>query len=141
MCHNNTASMQPHNHVQLIGRVGHDPELLPLADGSVRTYFRLYQDSTTNRYTATSDTSPPAHHLVAWRSMAERLHGKLRRGDTVLIYGRLVNRWLTTTDGRQNSSRTEVHVDGFRLLSARSRTRSVGLVAEPTAAANYSNHE
>ena len=114
-----------HNHIQLIGRIGHQPELVTLTDGTARTILRLYQDS--NGSDSAKETQ--AHTLVGWNALATQLHQRLRRGDTVLVHGRLVNRRLTING--QITLKSEVHVGEFRLLSSRSITRSVGIAAEP----------
>lgn len=123
-----------HNQVQLIGRSGHDAELLTLSDGSRRATLRLYQRP--------SKGHPAGHRnsftLKAWGDLAEQLARQVRRGDRILVQGRLVNRSLHL-DGRVTIV-TEVHISFFTILSSRSITRSVGVAAEPTAKA-YGRHE
>ena len=113
-----------HNHIQLIGRAGHDPELVALSDGTPRVSLRLYQD--TPRANPTADTQ--VHCLVGWHGLATQLHRRTRRGDTLLVQGRLVNRKLNVNGTVLVKS--EVHLAEFRLLSTRSITRSVGIAAE-----------
>ena len=124
--------MHLHNHVQLIGRVGNDPDLIALSDGTRRVTLRLYLAGSRSDGLASASTNP-AYRIVAWQDLARSLHRKVQRGDTLLVQGHLVNRSLTT-EGR-TYVRTEVHATEFRLLSSRSITRTVGLAAEPPAPA------
>ncbi len=114
-----------HNYIQLIGRVGHDPELVTLSDGTPRACLRLYQD--TGAPDGGQDTQ--VHSLVGWHGLAAQLHRRVRRGDTLLVHGKLVNRKLTVNG--TVLVKAEIHLSEFRLLSSRSITRSVGIAAEP----------
>ena len=113
-----------HNHIQLIGRAGHEPELVTLSDGTPRANLRLYQD--TPAASPTADTQ--VHCLVGWNGLATQLHRRTRRGDTLLVQGKLINRKLTVNG--TVLVKAEVHLSEFRLLNTRSITRSVGIAAE-----------
>ncbi len=123
-----------YNQVQLIGRAGHDVELLTLTDGSHRATLRLYQNHCT---TAAADDRQ-IHSLIAWNSLATQLEAKVRRGDQLLVQGRLLHRKLEL--GGQAFMKSEIHLSCFTVLSSRSVTRSVGIVAEP-ATETYRSHE
>ncbi len=114
-----------HNQVQLIGRAGHDVELLTLSDGTYRASLRLYQ----NCRGAAAAEDRQAYPLIAWNQVATQLEARVRRGDRVLIQGRLVNRQVRA--GEQAVTKTEVHLSAFTVLASRSVTRTVGVVAEP----------
>ena len=120
-----TALPMLHNHIQLIGRVGHDPELVTLTDGTPRASLRLYQDTPA----ASAAPGTQVHCLVGWHGVATQLHRRARRGDTLLVQGKLVNRKLTVNG--TVLVKAEVHLCEFRLLNTRSITRSVGIAAEP----------
>ena len=130
--------MHLHNHVQLIGRAGHDPQLLTLTDGTLRASLRLYLRPSSTSDNLSLGCSNHAYRLVAWNSLAARLDERVKRGDTVLVQGRLMNR--TRQVGEHTHIRTEIHLTEFRLLGSRSLTRSAGLAAE-AAAPNYGLHE
>lgn len=144
----NTPPSMPHLHnsVQLIGRAGAAVDLLRLTDGTYRGTLRLYQDTPERGSTSASHPTdrkqhatdqnirtPQVHTLVAWNATAQRFHERVRRGDTVLVQGRLHNRKFLL-DG-QTHVRTEVHVDQFTLLSRRPAAsaaagRSLGIRAQ-----------
>lgn len=115
-----------HNQVQLIGRAGHEVELIHLTDGGRRATLRLYQ-KTRRGYGASLGTE--GFTLIAWDKVAERLAEQVRRGDRIIVQGKLVNRQLRA-DGRQ-VEKTEIHLHYFSLMGSRSVTRSAQLVAEP----------
>lgn len=120
--------MHLHNHVQLIGRAGHDPQLLTLTDGTLRAGLRLYLRPPSTDSTAGDDPCNHAYRLVAWNKLAVRLEERVKRGDSLLVHGTLVNR--VQRIGDSTYIRTEVHLTAFRLLHGRSITRSVRIAAE-----------
>ncbi|MCP9235145.1 single-stranded DNA-binding protein [Lewinella sp. JB7] len=113
------------NQVQLIGRAGHDTELLTLSDGTPRATLRLYQ----NTRLPERHHEPQVHALVAWGAVATQLQARIRRGDRLLVQGRIVYRKIEV-NGHQ-LVKPEIHVACFTVLSTKSVTRSVALAAEP----------
>ncbi|PPK86465.1 single-strand DNA-binding protein [Neolewinella xylanilytica] len=101
------------NQLQLIGRAGHDPELLTLSDGTHRSTLRLYQ----NGRSGTQQEDPQIHHLVAWSGVARQLQVRVSRGDRLLIQGKLLYRRFECKGVTQ--VRTEIHVDHFAVLDRR----------------------
>lgn len=122
------------NQVQLIGRSGHEVEMIQISDGSYRANLRIYQ----NEAGSDSFTAPQVFHLIAWSKVAEQLHRLVGRGDRILVQGKLVNRRLE--QGGRTTFKAEIHVAFFTVLSSRSVTRSVGLAAEP-ASPTYATDE
>ncbi|MBB4077889.1 single-strand DNA-binding protein [Lewinella aquimaris] len=114
-----------HNQIQLIGRAGHDVELLTLTDGTYRATLRLYQ----NERVPGREHEAQVHSLVAWSAVATQLHARIRRGDRILVQGKLLHRKFEVNG--QPTVKSEIHVAHFSLLGSRSITRSVSLAAEP----------
>lgn len=86
------------NQVQLIGRLGMDPEAKQIND-SVKTSFTIatntvYKDGDGNKKTLTD-----WHNIVAWGGLANTMEQFLKKGDKVGISGRLVTRSYETEDG------------------------------------------
>lgn len=115
-----------HNQVQLIGRAGHAVELTTLSDGSYRATLRLYQN---DRNAGRVQEEAQAYTLIAWNAVATQLHDRVRRGDRIMVQGKLHNRKFTLNG--QTITKTEVHLAFFTLLATRSLTRTVGIAAEP----------
>jgi len=86
------------NQVQLIGRLGMNPEAKQIND-TVKTSFTIatntvYKDGEGNKKTLTD-----WHNIVAWGGLATTMEQFLKKGDKVGISGRLVTRSYETEDG------------------------------------------
>jgi single-strand DNA-binding protein len=103
------------NKVQLIGRLGMDPEVRTF-DKSKMARMSLATDAS---YMRNGERVKDAHWhtLVAWGSTAERANKLLKKGKQIAINGKLVNRTYTDKDGIQRTA-TEVHVSDFKLLGS-----------------------
>ncbi len=104
------------NQVQLIGRVGNDPELRSFANGgkmlklSLATH-EIYKDSNGERIEKTQ-----WHTILAWGKTAEHMTRHINKGDQIAISGKLVHRSYEGQDGIKRFI-TEVVVQEFMLLS------------------------
>lgn len=113
------------NQVQITGRAGHEAELYFLSDGTPFARLRLYHDH--------RDGSDDGNHqttvvtVIAWGRLAETLHGRIRRGDNLLVHGKL--KLHTWREKGQPRSQPEVHLDRFFLIG-----RSVTSRAAPAEA-------
>lgn len=114
-----------HNQVQLIGRAGHAVELTTLSNGGFRATLRLYQNS---RICGRVEETQ-FYTVVAWDAVAIQLHDRVRRGDRLMVQGKLQNRKISLRG--ETAYKTEIHLAFFTLLATRSLTRAVGIAAEP----------
>ncbi len=95
------------NHVQLVGRAGSDATSCLLSDGSRIVRLRLYQPPSRH----TTEVEPDYFYLVAWDGIARQLEAQVKRGNRLLVHGRLTNRrWEQEGIMR---TRTEVHLSHF----------------------------
>lgn len=80
---------QSHNRVELIGRLGGEPELRYTDDGTAVANFRLATDRPTR-----AGTQPQTdwHTIVCWERRAEFAGQYLTRGRLVFVAGRLAYR-------------------------------------------------
>lgn len=80
------------NNVQLIGRLGNDPELRTFDSGKKMTSFSMATNETyyNNKGEKVSDTQ--WHNIVAWGKKAEVIDSYLKKGSEIAIQGKLVNR-------------------------------------------------
>jgi len=85
------------NRVELIGRLGREPEMRYTPDGKAVTTFRL----ATNRR-GQPETNPQTdwHTIVCWDKLAEFAGEYLSKGRLVFIAGRLTYRSWEGRDGR-----------------------------------------
>ncbi len=108
------------NRVNLLGRLGHDPEVREIAKGrKVARISVATQESYTNA-DGTQMTDTQWHTVVAWGRTAESVERTLRKGDRVAVEGRLVHRSYAGRDGIKRYV-TEVVLRDFQLVSAASQ--------------------
>lgn len=100
--------------ITLIGTVATDPKLYRFENGGVRASFRLarserWLDRATNSWV---DGNTSWFTVYAGRSFAEHVMCSLKKGDRVILSGRLRVRKWELDDGRSGTS-AEVEVDGI----------------------------
>ena len=101
------------NKVQLIGRVGKDPELKGLPSGSSVCSFsmattRSYKDKNQEKQESTE-----WHNIVSWGKQAETIAQYVRKGALLYIEGRIETRsW--EGEGGKKQYRTEIIVENFQ---------------------------
>ncbi|MBK6341854.1 MAG: single-stranded DNA-binding protein [Flavobacteriales bacterium] len=104
------------NKVQLVGRIGKDPELKTVGSGLAMLRMSI---ATNERFKAADgewkdDTQ--WHPVVAWGKQAERLASSLRKGSGIVLEGRLMHRSYEAKDGSKRMS-TEVVLSDYQLLA------------------------
>ncbi len=92
------------NRVELIGRLGHDPDTRFTSDGQAITRFSLATDRP-----ARSDEEPVTdwHQIVCWRKLAELAGQYLGKGRLVFVAGRLTYRSWEDREGQRRRA-TEI---------------------------------
>ena len=94
------------NKVELLGRVGTDPEMTYTQGGTAVTKLRL----ATDRYRKDAEPETDWHNVVVWDGTAEAVNQYVGKGQRIYVAGRLVQNTWQTEDG-QPRSRTEVHAN------------------------------
>ena len=87
------------NHVQLMGRLGQDPEILNLDSGKKLAKFSL---AVNENYTTTNGEKVENTNwlnIVAWGKTAEIIENYVTKGREVVLTGKLTNRSYETKDG------------------------------------------
>ncbi len=92
------------NKVELLGRVGTDPEMQYTTNGTAVTKLRL----ATDRYRKDAEDETDWHNIVCWGGTAEAVNQYVAKGDRIYVAGRLVQNSWEGDDG-QRRHRTEVH--------------------------------
>ncbi|UXX81235.1 single-stranded DNA-binding protein [Reichenbachiella carrageenanivorans] len=80
------------NNVQLIGRLGNDPELRTFDSGKRMTSFSMATNETYYNNSGEKVTDTQWHNIVAWGKKAEIIDGYLKKGSEIALQGKLVNR-------------------------------------------------
>ena len=102
------------NKVELLGRVGTDPEMRYTPGGTAVTKLRL----ATDRYRKEGDDETDWHNIVCWGNTAEAVNEYVGKGQRVYVAGRLVQNSWEGDDG-QRLHRTEVHASEVVFLDSR----------------------
>jgi len=120
------------NKVQLIGRLGQDPEIKRLENGTPVARLSLatsekWKDKDGNMQEATE-----WHNIVLWRGIAEVAQKYCRKGDLIYIEGSITTRkWVD--DGGQNRYTTEIKGDKLTMLAGKRDAAATGAAPMPSA--------
>ncbi len=102
------------NQVNLLGRVGADPELRSTKNGTAVVQLRL----ATDRYSKNGPAETDWHTVVCWGKTAEAVARYVGTGDRVHVSGRLQQHsWQT--DSGERRSKVEVHANEVIFLDSR----------------------
>ncbi len=102
------------NRVELLGRVGTEPEMRYTQSGTAVTQVRL----ATDRRRQNGDSEADWHSVVAWGKTAEVVNQFVGKGDRIFVAGRLSYSSYETSDG-QRRFRTEIHANEVIFLDSR----------------------
>lgn len=106
------------NRVQLIGRLGQDPEVRVLASVKKLATFSV---ATTDSYrNASGDKVEETqwHNVVAWGKVAEIAGEYLSKGQEVALEGKLTHRSYETSSGEKRYV-TEVNLNELLMIGAK----------------------
>ena len=92
------------NRVELLGRVGTEPEMRYAPSGAAVTTFRM----ATDRRRQGGETETDWHNIVCWAKQAEAVDTYVGKGDRIYVSGSLAQNSYEGQDG-QRRYRTEVH--------------------------------
>ncbi len=103
------------NRIELLGRVGTDPELRQTKQGTAVCRLRL----ATDRRNGNGDAQTDWHNLVVWGKTAEAVAEYVHKGDRIYASGRLGYDDWEDQDGQRRQT-TEVHANEVVFLDSRS---------------------
>ncbi len=105
------------NHVQLIGRLGKDPEVRKFGEKKRATFSVATTDTFKNQKgEKVQDTQ--WHQVVIWGKLADVAEKYLRKGAEVAISGKLVHRAYETQSGEKRYI-TEVSANDLLMLGSK----------------------
>ena len=116
------------NKVQLIGRLGQDPECRETATGTVANFSIATNEYWTDK-AGVKQESTEWHNLVLWNKQAELARDYLRAGSQIYAEGRLQTSSWETQEGEKRY-KTEVVVRAIQVLD--SKTEDAGTSAPRT---------
>lgn len=87
------------NSVQLIGRLGKDPEVKTLDNGNTVATFSIATSDYYKNAAGEKVEDTQWHNVVAWGKKAELVSSYLKKGNEVAIEGKLIHRNYETNNG------------------------------------------
>ncbi len=102
------------NRIELLGRVGTEPELRQTKNGTAVCRLRL----ATDRRNGNGESQTDWHNLVVWGKTAEAVAEYVRKGDRLYAAGRLGYDSWEDQDGQRRQT-TEVHANEVVFLDSR----------------------
>ncbi len=103
------------NRIQLIGRLGKDPEFRLLDSGKHVVNFSMATSDSYKNAAGEKTIETQWHQIVAWGGLAEIADKYLRKGSEVAVQGKLIHRSYEGPDGKKRYV-TEVIADEILLL-------------------------
>ena len=101
------------NRVELLGRVGTDPEMRYSQSGTAVTTLRV----ATDRRRQNGETEADWHSVVCWGKQAEAVAEYVKKGNRVYVAGSLAQNTFETEEG-QRIHRTEIHAQEVVFLDS-----------------------
>lgn len=114
------------NKVQLIGRLGQEPEMRSTAAGdAVANISIATSESWKDKQTGQKQERVEWHRCVAFKRTAEVIGEYLHKGDLVYIEGRIATRkWQDNTGADRYT--TEIKVDSMKMLQSKGSNPTQG---------------
>lgn len=109
------------NKVQLMGRLGQDPELKTVGNGQAMLKLRLATNERFKSAQGEWKDDTQWHSTVAWGKLAERMAAQVRKGSGIAVEGRLVHSSYEGKDGTKRFT-TEVVLSDFQLLAGKAES-------------------
>lgn len=103
------------NRIQLIGHLGHTPEMRNTEKGRKLVRFSVATNESYTNAQGTKIKETQWHNLVAWGKVAELVKKYLNKGSEVVIEGKLITRSYTDKEGNKKYI-TEVEVSELLML-------------------------
>jgi single-strand DNA-binding protein len=120
------------NKVQLIGRIGTDLETRKFDSGNLKVSFRMATSETYKDAQGNKQEETQWHNIIAWGKLAEILEKYTKKGDEIMLEGKIVYRSWETNEGVKKYI-TEIEARDLRLMGSKPNNNSE-VVAEITKA-------
>jgi single-strand DNA-binding protein len=106
------------NKVQLIGRLGGDPEIKETKNGKKMAKFSLATDESYRDAKGEKVENTQWHRLVAWDRNAEIAEKFLKKGQQIAVEGRLVTGSYEDKEGNRRHT-VDINVNEFMMLGSK----------------------
>ncbi|HPE56362.1 MAG TPA: single-stranded DNA-binding protein [Bacteroidales bacterium] len=106
------------NKVQLIGNLGNDPEIKTFDGGKTKARFSMATSEVYKNDKGEKVTETQWHNIVAWNGTAKIVEKLLKKGNEVVVEGKLTSRSWDDKDGVKHYI-TEVVANEILLLKTK----------------------
>lgn len=106
------------NRVQLIGRLGQDPEVKTLTSGKKLTTFSIATSDSYRNSDGDKIEDTQWHNVVAWGKVGEIVGEYLTKGQEVALEGKLIHRTYETNEGEKRYI-TEVNLNELLMIGSK----------------------
>jgi single-strand DNA-binding protein len=106
------------NKVQLIGRLGQDPEIVTFKDGNKMAKFSMATDDSYKDKTGTKIERSYWHNIVITGGLVKVVENYVNKGQEIAVEGKLTNRSYDTKEGEKRYI-TEILVNELLLLGGK----------------------
>jgi len=106
------------NSVQLIGKLGMDPEVKQIANGNKMARFSLATTETYKNQKGEKVTETQWHNVIIWGWLAEVAEKYLKKGKQVAVEGRLETNTYDDKDGNRKFF-TQINVNDLVMLDGK----------------------
>ncbi|MBL6448037.1 single-stranded DNA-binding protein [Fulvivirga sp. 29W222] len=106
------------NSVQLIGRLGKDPEVKNLISGKTMASFTLATSDSYRNSKGEKIEDTQWHNIVAWGKTAKIAEEYLQKGQEIAVQGKLIHRSYETVEGEKRYI-TEININEILMLGSK----------------------
>jgi single-strand DNA-binding protein len=106
------------NSVQLIGRLGKDPEVRTFDSGKKQATFSIATSETYKNQKGEKVEDTQWHNLVIWGKLADVAGKYLKKGSEIAVEGKLIHRAYETSGGEKRYI-TEINVNDLVMLGGK----------------------
>jgi len=103
------------NKVQLIGRIGQNPEIISFENGGKLAKMSIATNESYRNAKGEKVEETHWHNLTVWGKQVETIEKYVKKGSELAIEGKLVTKTFETKEGEKRS-KTEIIVQEFLLL-------------------------
>ncbi|MDA0196310.1 MAG: single-stranded DNA-binding protein [Bacteroidetes bacterium] len=106
------------NSVQLIGRLGQDPEVIELKSGKKLAKFSLATNESYRDAKGEKVMETQWHNIVAWERKATFANDYLKKGMEIALEGKLIHRDYETSNGDKRIA-TEINMNDVVMVGGK----------------------
>jgi len=103
------------NKVQLIGRLGQEPEIITFDDGNKMAKFSMATDDSYKDKSGTKVERAYWHNIIVKGGLVNVVENYVTKGQEIAVEGKLTNRSWEDKDGKKNYT-TEILVNELLML-------------------------